>query len=503
MASAVDRQMMSASDLDLINQYRADWNAANAAGDKAAMQRAHDNAQAVRAQYGYQGDGQGNGYNGAVQAPQPQPQPTYQPQYIQPTPVQPPQITPQLQQYYSQAALEQAKMKNSAETKQRIQAYLDQGKAASEQQVQRQIDYAVQQGTRELQRAEEDAQPQFQAQRDQIARDEAAAKSNAALYAEMRGDRGGIGQEQYSSIMNTAAINRQAVNSAQVKLSTDTARAISDLRSKGEFEKADKLLEITQSYLSQLVELEQWAANYDLSVAQFNENVRQWGANFYANLLQFDLQNEISVASLTGSYRGMPTMAVQQYNNELYNQAMQYNLGLDQQRNEQLASMGTALLQAGIMPNAEQLAAMGMTQGQASTYVSAVQAASSASVKKGGGGGNGTSSNKTSSVSFSEAKRQISDGVLSADAIAAYKNNAGSAWMKVLQKDYEKATGSSIAETWGKMSWDKVYYNARNMRQNGSSRDEILAYILLADELSPKAWSEGQNEMLTRLVQNT
>ena len=45
----------------------------------------------------------------------------------------------------------------------------------------------------------------------------------------------------------------------------------------GEFQKGRQApLEISQSYLQQLVSLEQWAAEYDLSAAQFNESVRRW-----------------------------------------------------------------------------------------------------------------------------------------------------------------------------------------------------------------------------------
>lgn len=150
----------------------------------------------------------------------------------------------------------------------------------------------------DLQRAEEDAKVQFQTQRNQVDADEARNLDNAALYAELRGDRGGIGQQQYSSVQNNAAQNRQTVNSEQVKLATDTQRQIADLRAQGEFQKADKLLEISQSYLQQLVSLEQWAAEYDLSAAQFNESVRQWEKEY-----------QLSVANLMGTYNGQQTLS--------------------------------------------------------------------------------------------------------------------------------------------------------------------------------------------------
>lgn len=204
-------------------------------------------------------------------------------------------------------------------------------KAASAQQTGA-INYATAQGIADLQRAEQDAQAQFQTQRDQVDIDEAKAKDNQALYAETRGDKGGIGAAQYDNIMATAARNRMQVNTAQTKLSTDTARQIADLRAQGEFEKADALLTLTQEYLSQLVSLEQWSLQFGLDVAQFNNSLEQWKAEY-----------DMKAAELTGMFQGKFTLAYKQ----------------------QLASDGAAALSAGIMPSADQLLAMGLTAEEA------------------------------------------------------------------------------------------------------------------------------------------
>lgn len=238
-----------------------------------------------------------------------------------------------------------------------LSGYLDAWRQAANEQAQKRIDYAVNKGVNDLQRAEEDAKVQFQTQRNQVDADEARNLDNAALYAELRGDRGGIGQQQYSSVQNNAAQNRQTVNSAQVKLATDTQRQIADLRAQGEFQKADKLLEISQSYLQQLVSLEQWAAEYDLSAAQFNESVRQWEKEY-----------ELSVANLMGTYNGQQTLSA---------------------RNAQasdLASAGKALLSAGILPSSEQAEAMGYTIPQLQLMLAQNQAGQSAGTSGGGGG---------------------------------------------------------------------------------------------------------------------
>ena len=238
-----------------------------------------------------------------------------------------------------------------------LSGYLDAWRQAANEQAQKRIDYAVNKGVNDLQRAEEDAKVKFQTQRNQVDADEARNLDNAALYAELRGDRGGIGQQQYSSVQNNAAQNRQTVNSAQVKLATDTQRQIADLRAQGEFQKADKLLEISQSYLQQLVSLEQWAAEYDLSAAQFNESVRQWEKEY-----------ELSVANLMGTYNGQQTLSA---------------------RNAQasdLASAGKALLSAGILPSSEQAEAMGYTIPQLQLMLAQNQAGQSAGASGGGGG---------------------------------------------------------------------------------------------------------------------
>lgn len=242
-----------------------------------------------------------------------------------------------------------------------LKGYLDSWLVSAQEQSAKQIDYATQQGITELQRAEEDAKVQFQTQRDQVSRDERIALDNSALYSEARGDRGGIGEAQYDTIMANAAKNRLAVNQAQTKLSTDTARQIADLRAQGEFQKADQLLALTQTYLSQLMQLEQWGLEYALSVTQFNAEMQQWNAEF-----------ELSLGELMGTYQGSPTLSAQKADES------------------KLASAGEALLSVGVMPSESQLAAMGMTRQQAQDYITAAKIAAASKKTSGGGNGNGS-----------------------------------------------------------------------------------------------------------------
>lgn len=230
----------------------------------------------------------------------------------------------------------------------KMQALLDEWKAVALEQTNGQIDYAVAQAIKELERALEDAKPQFKETAESISMEERQAMDNAALYAELRGDKGGIGQEQYSSIQNTAAQNRLAVQQAQTKLATDTARQIEDLRAQGEFEKADKALEITQTYLAQLVSLEQWAAEYNLTQEQFQASLKQWEAEYKMAMLQ------IGIAAY--QWKDEYDLAKDQF--EL--QQDQFNYQKDQAALEATAEMGWTWFNAGKidMITDEQLAAM-------------------------------------------------------------------------------------------------------------------------------------------------
>lgn len=239
-----------------------------------------------------------------------------------------------------------------------LQATLDKWLAAAQEQARRQADYAVSQGVNELQRAEEDAKAQFQTQRNQIAATEAKASDNQALYNERRGDRGGIGAAQYDAIANTAAQNQLAVNQAQVKLSTDTARQIADLRAQGEFQKADALLSLSQTYLQQLISIQQWGAEFNLSVDQFNKQLEQWNNEF-----------EVKVADLLGEYRGAQTLASQSLDLQRRAQSFDeeyrtagltgiFRGGQTLESRKMLADSGYALAASGVMPSESQRAAL-------------------------------------------------------------------------------------------------------------------------------------------------
>ena len=208
-------------------------------------------------------------------------------------------------------------------------------------------DYAVAQGVKALNRNMQDSRAKFQTQRNQVDADEAKALDNQVLYAEARGDRGGIGKVQYGGIQNTAATNRQVVNSAEVKLQTDTARQIADLRAQGEFEKADKVLEISNKYLTELQNLEKWAKEKNVGVQEFNAKLRQWENEYLLKVGEYLTDTELQAAKLFGvSANGAETA---DYRNAVA---------------DRYAEGARAMMNAGIVPSAAQLEAMGWTPEQ-------------------------------------------------------------------------------------------------------------------------------------------
>lgn len=271
------------------------------------------------------------------------------------------------------------------------EAMLNQLTDAQRQQAILQSDHTVNNGISELQRSLEDSQENFNTQRNQIDADEARAKDNQVLYNEARGDRGGIGQAQYDSVMNTAATNRYTVQKEQAKVAQDVQRQIATLRANGEFEKANKLLSISQQQLSQLMQLHQWAKETNLGIDEFNSQLQQWEENYKMQLLDA----EINVENFRwNTFQTMQSAALSQLNAQLGIAQAAQQAGLNnlnaqlniaqatgawadgtptwqarQEAIKQLADSGNALLQAGIAPSAEQLTAMGLTPEQAIQYL--------------------------------------------------------------------------------------------------------------------------------------
>ena len=166
------------------------------------------------------------------------------------------------------------------------QSLLDVWQAAAKEQAVTAREHAVDQAVQQLLAAQAQTEGELQNRRDQIAREERNALDNAALYAEARGDRGGIGQAQYNRIQAQAAANRQTVSAAQTELAQQTRQEIIRLRAEGKFQTADDLLEIAQTYLLKLLDLEKWAAEYALDTAKFEDSVARWQLEYLTKAAQ-------------------------------------------------------------------------------------------------------------------------------------------------------------------------------------------------------------------------
>ena len=353
----------------------------NATSDE-ERQAAHDGAEAIRAKYGYSG-----GTDGSENIRKPQ--------------------QPEL---------------NFTGTVPDFTGLLNSWMDASRLQQENKIDYTVSQGIKELERAKEDAETQFQTQQNQTDIDEAKALDNQALYAEARGDRGGIGQAQYSQIQAQAMENRRQINSARTKLATDTARQIADLRAQGEFQKADALLQLTQNYLSQLIELQKWGAEYSLNVAQFQAQLDQWQQEF-----------ELSVGDLMGVYKGQQTLAARK------------------QEQQWLAESGMAALAVGVKPSAEQQAAMGYTDAQiegALAQYKLEQQMKLASSKSSGG--------SRSSSSSGDGTLESENQDIYTELFNAGIRDADRAYAYLIQKKYASGAAEKIADAYEAGIYDEL-----------------------------------------------
>ena len=290
----------------------------------------HNEAEKVRAQYGYSGGSDGSTYFALGQLGAHHP----------------------YDDIPASNSEDQSKTEGGSQND--LKAYLDAWQEAALQQSNAKVDYAVAKAVADLERALADAQPQFKEQAESVDRSARQAMDNSALYAELRGDKGGIGGEQYNAIQNTRAQNQLTVQQAQTKLATDTQRQIADLRAQGEFEKADAALQITQQYLQQLIGLEQWAAEHNLSVDQFNESIRQWETEYNMAMQQLQISQN-------------------QWQAEFDAAQNQWQQEFDYTKRSDMANIGWALLESGVSLSKEQLEAMGIDEAQASQILMQAQ----------------------------------------------------------------------------------------------------------------------------------
>ena len=165
---------------------------------------------------------------------------------------------------------------------------------------------------------------------------------------------------------------------------------------------------------------------------------------------QFNANLDLSKAELTGAFSdGTPTLSAK-------NQVTQ-----------QLASMGESLLSAGVMPTAEQLSAMGMTEAQAKEYLN-ILAMEKAQAAAKGSGGTGNGGNLSPGFSAEVYQELYDTGILT----------EGDAYAALLAAGYSSTEAENIASYY--MTWQRDRESERKEQEQEQLRkqweDEQAAY---------------------------
>jgi hypothetical protein len=145
-----------------------------------------------------------------------------------------------------------------------------------------------------------------------------------------------------------------------------------------------------QAMLSRQNALQGAMTQYNVAEAQAHADIQT-----QKEQLRAEMESAIAQAQATGNYQRLAALVdnakyLQQMEMQLEQQAFerqQYENSQAQYQTQTLADAGWNMISAGIMPTAEQLAAMNTTPEQASAYIAQIQMAQAATGGRGGGGG--------------------------------------------------------------------------------------------------------------------
>lgn len=185
-------------------------------------------------------------------------------------------------------------------------------------------------------------------ERNEARRNEAARA--AAIYSELRGDRGGIGKAEFNGAYANAAADRREIDAALA----NEKRAVDD----GIEEKLNALNKAGQA------DAEKAAADISAKESELNKWAYEKAAEEKAAADNLALRE----AALTGQYKGEATADAKE-------NALAASAKEEKEARESLREACFMLLNKGIMPSEEQLKAAGLTEEQAKEYISALLAA--------------------------------------------------------------------------------------------------------------------------------
>lgn len=232
------------------------------------------------------------------------------------------------------------------------------------------LDAAYKQNVNAIDRAGVGLDEAYQNARNLTAGNSEVAKRNFAQYAAANGLNSGTGGQAELARNVALQNNLNAINSQE-------AQSIADL----ELQRANAEVEYNNAIAQAEAE-----GDYELAAALYQEKVRYDNAvtaaiqqEFENNLTMMQYQNSVDQQAWQNAF------AVQQYKDSLEQQEWenlfkqtQYNDGLTQSGQSALADYGAAFLNAGVMPSAEMLAAMDMSEADAQRFIAALQSATAA-----------------------------------------------------------------------------------------------------------------------------
>ena len=134
-------------------------------------------------------------------------------------------------------------------------------------------DYATQQAVNNLQRQWEDSKGTFEQERAKTAYSSAQAADNLALSRARAGDRGGIGNKQYSEQQNYYDQAILDIDLQQANLKNQIDRQVADYIAQGDYENARATYELGIAQMEQLINQQNQMLNYQIGVAATIDNL--------------------------------------------------------------------------------------------------------------------------------------------------------------------------------------------------------------------------------------
>ena len=134
-------------------------------------------------------------------------------------------------------------------------------------------DYATQQAVNNLKRQWEDTRGAFEQERAKTAYSSAQAADNLALSRARAGDRGGIGNKQYSEQQNYYDQAILDIDLQQANLKDQIDRQVADYIAQGDYENARATYELGIAQMEQLINQQNQMLNYQIGVAATIDNL--------------------------------------------------------------------------------------------------------------------------------------------------------------------------------------------------------------------------------------